>query len=90
MPAFSAQWWNMSVQDSGILVKWYNWTNSPYDSLTYDLFVQTAWFMYNRDKDLPTDNGDLFKMSICLFNNYLRIIQRGDNDHNQGVVARIV
>ena len=90
MPAFSAQWWNMSVQDSGILVKWYNWTNSPYDSLTYDLFVQTAWHMYNRDKDLSTSNGDLFNMSICLFNNYLRIVQRGDGDHNQGIVARIV
>lgn len=90
MPIYSTQWWQMSVPNGGMLVKWYNWTNSPYDSLTYDLFVQTTWFMYNRDKDLPTDNGDLFKMSICLFNNYLRIVQRGDGDHNNGIVGRIV
>lgn len=90
MPSFSSLWWSMGVPNGGMLVKYYNWVNSPYDSLTYDLFVQTAWFMYNRDRDLPTDNGDLFKMSICLFNNYLRIVQRGDGDHNRGIVGHIV
>lgn len=90
MPAYSSLWWSMGVPNGGTLIKWYNWVNSPYNSLTYDLFVQTAWSMYNRDRDLPTDNGDLFKMSICLFNNYLRIVQRGDGDRNQGVVGHII
>ena len=90
MPAPGTLWWNGSVQNSGTLIKWYNWVNSPYNSLTYDLFVQIAWFMYNRDRDLPTDNGDFFKMSICLFDNYLRIVQRGDGDRNEGVVGHII
>lgn len=84
-------WWNTTIlQGPNTLVKWYSWVNSPYNSLTYDMFVQTAWFAYPRAHDDPINNGDFFANAILLFGDYLRIVQRGDGDRNDGVIGKII
>lgn len=84
-------WWNNTIaQGPNTLVKWYNWVNSPYNSVTYSMFVQTTWFAYPRAHDDPINNGDFFANAILLFGDYLRIVQRGDGDRNDGVVGRII
>lgn len=83
-------WWWQSVKGPNTLVKYYNWVNSPYNSLTYDLFIHTNWFLYPTAHDDPVNNGDFFRMSILSYSDYIRIVQRGDGDRNQGVVARVI
>lgn len=84
-------WWNGTVaKGPNTLVKWYNWVNSPYNSLTYDMFVQTTWFAYPKAHDDPLNNGDFFANAILIFGDYLRIVQRGDGDRNDGVVGRVI
>lgn len=84
-------WWNNTIaQGPNTLIKWYSWVNSPYNSLTYDMFIHTSWFAYPRAHDDPINNGDFFANAILLFGDYLRIVQRGDGDRNQGVVGRII
>lgn len=84
-------WWNNTIaQGPNTLIKWYNWVNSPYNSVTYSMFVQTTWFAYPRAHDDPINNGDFFANAILLFGDYLRIVQRGDGDRNDGVVGRII
>lgn len=91
MPSFSSAWWNGgAINGSGMLVKYYNAVNSPYDSLTYDLFIHTTWFLYPTAHDDPINDGDFFRRAILTFNDYLRIVQRGDGDHNNFVVGRVV
>jgi len=91
MPSLSSAWWNGgAINGSGMLVKYYNAVNSPYDSLTYDLFVHTTWFLYPTAHDDPVNDGDFFRRAILTFNDYLRIVQRGDGDHNNFVVGRVV
>lgn len=86
----SVWWQNTIVQGPNTLVKWYSWVNSPYNSLTYDMFIHTSWFAYPRAHDDPINNGDFFANAILLFGDYLRIVQRGDGDRNQGVVGRVI
>lgn len=84
-------WWqNNILQGPNTLVKWYSWVNSPYNSLTYDMFVHTSWFPYPKAHDDPINNGDFFANAIVLFGDYLRIVQRGDGDRNDGVVGRVI
>lgn len=84
-------WWNGTIlKGPNTLVKWYNWVNSPYNSLTYDMFVHTTWFAYPRAHDDPINNGDFFANAILLFGDYLRIVQRGDGDRNDGVVGKVI
>lgn len=84
-------WWNGTILNgSNTLVKWYSWVNSPYNSLTYDVFVQTAWFAYPKAHDDPINNGDFFANALLLFGDYLRIVQRGDGDRNDGVVGKVI
>ena len=84
-------WWNGTIaKGPNTLVKWYSWVNSPYNSLTYDVFVQTAWFAYPKAHDDPINNGDFFANALLLFGDYLRIVQRGDGDRNDGVVGRMI
>lgn len=84
-------WWNGTIMKGpNTLIKWYNWVNSPYNSLTYDVFVQTAWFAYPKAHDDPINNGDFFANALLLFGDYLRIVQRGDGDRNDGVVGRMI
>ena len=86
-----SSWWNNTIaQGPNTLVKWYNWVNSPYNSVTYSLFVQTTWFAYPKAHDDPINNGDFFANAILIFGDYLRIVQRGDGDRNDGVVGRII
>lgn len=77
-------------KENGTLMKYYNWVNSPYNSVTYSMFIQTLWFLYHIAEDDPVSNGDFFNMGIMLFNDYLRIVQRGDGDRNQGVVGKVL
>lgn len=77
-------------KENGTLMKYYNWVNSPYNSVTYSMFIQTLWYLYHIAEDDPVSNGDFFNMGIMLFNNYLRIVQRGDGDRNQGVVGKVL
>lgn len=84
-------WWNGTILNGpNTLVKWYSWVNSPYNSLTYDMFAQTAWYAYPKAHDDPTHNGDFFANAILLYGDYLRIVQRGDGDRNDGVIGRVI
>lgn len=78
------------TREVGTLMKYYSWVNSPYDSLTYSMFVQTTWWLYHVDEDNPTSDGDFFKLGIMLWGDYLRIVQRGDGDHNQGIIGKVL
>ena len=79
-----------SIAGNDTLIKYYSWVNSPYDSLTYDVFIQPTWYIYHVEEDNPTSNGDFFKMAITTFNDYLRIVQRGDGDHNKGIIGKVI
>lgn len=78
------------INEMGTLMKYYSWVNSPYNSLTYDMFIQVAWYLYHTSEDDPVNNGDFFAMSIMLFNDYLRIVQRGDGDRNDGIIGKVL
>ena len=78
-----------TIAGSGMMTKWYNWVNSPYNSLTYDLFHQD-FYLYHKAREEGVYNGDFFEMAVCILNDYIRIVQRGDADRNQGVVAQVV
>ena len=78
------------TRESGTLMKYYSWVNSPYDSLSYDMFIQTTWWLYHVDEDNPTSDGDFFKLGIMIWGDYLRIVQHGDGDHNQGIIGKVI
>ena len=87
----STAWWACgAINGAGMLVKYYNAVKSPYDSLSYDLYVQTAWFLYPLSHDDSNGNGDFFNRAILTFDDYVRIVQRGDGDQNDDVVAYVV
>ena len=86
----NGNWWWQSVKGPNTLVKYYSWVNSPYNSLTYDLFIHTNWTIYPTAHDDPVNNGDFFRMSILSYSDYIRIVQRGDGDRNQGVIAKVI
>ena len=77
-------------KEHGTLMKYYNWVNSPYNSVTYSMFIHPSWWLYHVAEDDPVSNGDFFNMAIMLFQDYLRIVQRGDGDRNQGVVGKVL
>lgn len=77
-------------KETGTLMKYYSWVNSPYNSVTYSMFIHTSWWLYHVAEDDPVSNGDFFNMAIMLFNDYLRIVQHGDGDRNQGVVGKVL
>jgi len=76
--------------ENGTLMKYYSWVNSPYNSLTYDMFIQSLWYLYHTSEDEVVNNGDFFAMSIMLYNDYLRIVQRGDGDRNDGIIGKVI
>ena len=78
------------TKELGTLMKYYSWVNTPYNSLTYDMFIQPTWYLYHVDEDNPTSNGDFFKLGIMLWGDYLRIVQRGDGDRNDGVIGKVL
>lgn len=93
MPYLSSnvQWWNAStIGGPNTCIKWYSWVNSPYNSLTYDLFIQSAAMLYFAAHDEVVNDGDFFRLALATVNDYIRIVQRGDGDRNDGVVARII
>lgn len=94
MPSMSggtSLWWSQkSIKGDETLLKWYSWVNDPYNSLTYDVFVQTTWFLYHSAYDDAINDGDFFRMTLLTFGDYIRIVQRGDGDRNTGVVAKMV
>lgn len=83
-------WWWQSVKGPNILMKYYSWINDPYNSLTYDMFIHTNWELYPVSHDDHIYNGDFFDMAILSRNDYIRIVQRGDGDRNQGVDAIVI
>ena len=84
-------WWNIGTVGGGeTCIKWYNWVNSPYNSLTYDVFIQTAVCLFQLARTDPINDGDLFDICLSTFGDYIRIVQQGDGDRNQGVVAKFV
>lgn len=92
MPSISGTyWWNQDVIGGiGLMLKYYSWVESPYDSLTYDAFVQVQVHAYFKAYHESLADGDFFLMALGTFGDYIRIVQRGDNDHNRGVVAKVV
>ena len=54
------------------------------------MFIQTAWFTYPRAHDDPINDGDFFLLAILTFGDYLRIVQRGDGDRNDGVIGKVI
>ena len=83
-------WWLQSIKGPNTLIKYYSWVNSPYNSLTYDMFIHTNWFLYPLSHDDAVNDGDFFRMAILSYSDYIRIVQRGDGDRNQGVIARMI
>lgn len=88
--AWPAGYFFTPINETGTLMKYYSWVNSPYNSLTYDMFIQTTWYLYHTSIDDQVNNGDFFAMSIMLFNDYLRIVQRGDGDRNDGIIGKVL
>lgn len=83
-------WWSQTVKGPNTLIKYYSWINSPYNSLTFDMFIHTNWFLYPVAHDDAVNNGDLFRIAILSYNDYIRIVQRGDGDINQGIIAKMI
>jgi hypothetical protein len=83
-------WFMQSVKGPNILMKYYSWINKPYNSLTYDMFIHTSWYLYPSAHDEHVYDGDFFNMAILSYNDYIRIVQHGDGDRNQGVVAMVI
>jgi hypothetical protein len=91
MNPVSSIWWNIGpIGGPNTMMKYYSWVNSPYNSVTYSMFVQTTWFSYPRAHDEAVNDGDFFLLAICTFGDYIRIVQQGDGDRNQGVVAKVI
>lgn len=91
MNPVSPIWWNINpIGGPNTLIKYYAWENSPYDSLSYSMFIHTTWFSYPMAHDESLNNGDFFALAVCTFGDYIRIVQRGDSDHNQGIIAKII
>lgn len=91
-PNNSATWWlSVPVDNSAMMTKYYGQTTSPWDNLSYDLFIQDAMY-YRKSRDLAygLDNGDFFALAVCSYDDYIRIVQSGSGDKNVGVIARIV
>ena len=88
--SFMNTYMEQGINDAGTLVKYYSWVNSPYDSLSYDLFIQSTWFMYPKSIDEQVQNGDWFAHAIICMGDYLRIVQRGDGDHNRGIIGKVI
>jgi len=83
-------WWMVSYPGKVCHAqKYYNWVNSPYDSLTYSLFNQQLYY-YPYGHDWVDRDSDFFRLTPCTFNDYIRIVQRGDGDHNQGIICHVV
>lgn len=89
-PSVLTTYMESGIKESGTLMKYYSWVNSPYDSLSYDMFIQSTWFLYPTDIDNNLSNGDWFKHSIITMGDYLRIVQRGDGDHNRGIIGKVI
>ena len=84
-------WWSTgSIGGPNTLMKYYSWVNSPYNSVTYSMFIQVAWFSYPKAHDEVVNDGDFFLLAILTFGDYIRIVQQGDGDRNQGVIARVI
>lgn len=79
-----------TTKEAGTLMKYYSWVNSPYNSVTYSMFIQPLWWLYHVDEDNALSDGDFFKLGIMLWEDYLRIVQHGDGDRNQGVVGKVL
>lgn len=87
----NSTWWSTGpISGPNTLMKYYSWVNSPYNSLTYSMFVQAAWFSYPRAHDEVIEDGDFFLLAILIFGDYLRIVQRGDGDRNDGVIGKVI
>ena len=86
----NGNWWMETTKGPDTLIKYYSWVNSPYNSLTYDMFIHTNWFIYPLAHDDAVNNGDFFRMAIVSYSDYVRIVQRGDGDRNQGVIAKVI
>lgn len=79
-----------TTKEAGTLMKYYSWVNSPYNSVTYSMYIQPLWWLYHIDEDNALSDGDFFKLGIMLWEDYLRIVQQGDNDRNQGVIGKVL
>ena len=88
-PSLIMNYQESAIGGSGTMFKYYSWVNSPYDSLTYDMFWQN-FALYPYYIDDPINNGDWFRNAVVVTGTYIRIVQRGDGDHNRGVQARVI
>lgn len=89
-PTTTAWYAIMPIGGPNTLMKYYSWVNSPYNSVSYSMFVQAAWNTYPKAHDEIVEDGDFFALAIATFGDYIRIVQRGDGDRNDGVIARVI
>ena len=90
-PTFGTFFWDCdTIGGRGMMNKWYDAVEVPYNSLTYSVYVQIAWYCYFKAADDALTNGDFFDLGICVFNDYIRIVQSGGGDKNTNVKARVV
>lgn len=91
MMAPSSSWWTTTpIGGPNTLMKYYSWVNSPYNSVSYSMFVQSAWAAYPRAHDEIINDGDYFLLALATLGDYLRIVQRGDGDRNDGVIGKVI
>ena len=89
-PTTTAWYAIMPIGGPNTLMKYYSWVNSPYNSVSYSMFVQAAWNTYPKAHDEIVEDGDFFALAIATFGDYIRIVQRGDGDRNDGVIAKVI
>ena len=90
-PKFGTFFWDCdTIGGRGMMNKWYDAVEVPYNSLTYSVYVQNAWYCYFKATDDALTNGDFFDLGVCVFNDYIRIVQSGGGDKNTNVKARVV
>ena len=91
MNPITTAWYSiMPIGGPNTLMKYYSWVNSPYNSVSYSMFVQAAWCSYPKAHDEIVEDGDFFALALATFGDYIRIVQRGDGDRNDGVIARVI
>ena len=85
----SSVWYLVGTYGFEQMFKYYSAVTVPYDSLTYDMFVEHPLWCFE-DYMEQTYDGDFFKLAPGLLNDYIRIVQSGGNDHNSNVTAVVV
>lgn len=91
MSTTAALWWtNHPIDREGTIIKWFRWTTEPFDPITYSVFAQPGYFVYQKAHDEINNDGDFFMLAVLVAGDFIRIVQGGGHDRDRGVTAKIV